>query len=454
MRMILHLVLIVIFVVGCGDGAKTSSVNSKEGLPSSDCGDVSAKIETILCEDQSLASLDRDLTSAYSIWFKPDPPLDIVDDKFLRDMKSSQIEWINRRDQCVATFDVRECLVLEYESRLNEIDICSYYGSMMCSSMQAEADKAHKKLRVFYAIDKFHSAISKLKKSTPDFITTTINQWKTHVAKNGTSASAELDSGANCPGDNCWLDNEEQVQLVTNCVDEIHREIDGDELDKSIDGCINKYLLPPAQKGSLVSNPDWVFGDKAIDGVPVDCLPIKWPGSELSTVIDYHIRIKRIQPEMLAASFSIPAGKKWQSSLDPAFVYDEPGQDIDDYFLENPSEFWSDKISPFLTDRPNDYDLEDWFPNSIRSDAACEGLDSDDGYWRTIIAKYEGKNCDQYFQTPFECKAAFMAEFSHRNGNTGSGIYAVLRNDGIDYVVPIVLNSTNRIQSEPRIYER
>jgi len=85
--------------------------------PSFDCSKASHDAEELICRDNELAELDNQLAGVYHAAVENIP----ADE--LKTMRAMQRGWIKGRNDCWKADDLRDCVKLEYETRITELQI-------------------------------------------------------------------------------------------------------------------------------------------------------------------------------------------------------------------------------------------------------------------------------------------------------------------------------------------
>ena len=86
--------------------------------PSFDCAKARGEIETLICQDDDLAALDRTLADVYKKALDQAPPDD------LKTLKAFQRGWVKGRNDCwKAEADMHYCVQHNYEARITELQI-------------------------------------------------------------------------------------------------------------------------------------------------------------------------------------------------------------------------------------------------------------------------------------------------------------------------------------------
>ena len=109
----------------------TSNLYSSEKIqPSFDCSKAKTRVEKLVCSDEVLSILDRDMQKAYDLMMgKYDLAYMNEEAKeeikpYLEKLKQSQIDWVKDRDACSSKKDKKEfrsCVFSSYDNRLSII---------------------------------------------------------------------------------------------------------------------------------------------------------------------------------------------------------------------------------------------------------------------------------------------------------------------------------------------
>ena len=91
------------------------SLPSLAASPSFDCNKASGEVEILICNDEGLAKLDRQLASVYHQALANIPAAE--------QPKAMQRGWIKGRNDCWKSADVRQCIAQNYQSRIIELQI-------------------------------------------------------------------------------------------------------------------------------------------------------------------------------------------------------------------------------------------------------------------------------------------------------------------------------------------
>lgn len=111
----------------------TSNLYSSEKIqPSFDCSKAKTRVEKLVCSDEVLSTLDRDMQKAYDLMMgKYDLAYMNEEAKeeikpYLEKLKQSQIEWVKHRDRYCNTEkdkeEFRRCVLNEYYNRIQSVD--------------------------------------------------------------------------------------------------------------------------------------------------------------------------------------------------------------------------------------------------------------------------------------------------------------------------------------------
>lgn len=85
--------------------------------PSFDCQKAQGQVETLICQDSHLASLDVEITEMYNKLVAQ------VSAAELTQIKPVQRGWIKGRNDCWKAEDIKQCVQSAYEIRLTELQI-------------------------------------------------------------------------------------------------------------------------------------------------------------------------------------------------------------------------------------------------------------------------------------------------------------------------------------------
>jgi uncharacterized protein len=89
--------------------------------PSFDCAKASSSAEELVCSDEQLAALDRQLADRYADALKAIGSLEAGRDLAQKELKATQRGWIKGRDDCWKAEDVRDCVASSYLQRDAEL---------------------------------------------------------------------------------------------------------------------------------------------------------------------------------------------------------------------------------------------------------------------------------------------------------------------------------------------
>ena len=109
----------------------TSNLYSSEKIqPSFDCSKAKTRVEKLVCSDEDISRVDRDMQKAYNLMMgKYDIPYMNEEAKeeikpYLEKLKQSQIKWVKERDACSSKKDKKEfnsCVFSKYINRIESI---------------------------------------------------------------------------------------------------------------------------------------------------------------------------------------------------------------------------------------------------------------------------------------------------------------------------------------------
>jgi uncharacterized protein len=99
--------------------ATTVAASAQSASPSFDCSKASGQVEELICGDDQLAALDRELAATYKKALKSWPA------EILAEEKAFQRGWIKGRNDCWKAEDQRACVENSYRTRIAEIQIQS-----------------------------------------------------------------------------------------------------------------------------------------------------------------------------------------------------------------------------------------------------------------------------------------------------------------------------------------
>lgn len=103
--------------------------------PSFDCASASGQVEELICKDEKLAALDRQLADLYSAAEKRSSTADAAS------QQSKQRDWIKRRNACSRDTDVRACVDMAYRTRIIALQIMS--GQIAATTSAAYTCEGH-----------------------------------------------------------------------------------------------------------------------------------------------------------------------------------------------------------------------------------------------------------------------------------------------------------------------
>lgn len=92
---------------------------SWSGEPAYDCGEATGQVEQLICTDANLAVMDRQLAEVYrtALVKLPEDELPLL--------KAEQRGWIKGRNECWKADQIYDCVKLEYQTRIVELQIKS-----------------------------------------------------------------------------------------------------------------------------------------------------------------------------------------------------------------------------------------------------------------------------------------------------------------------------------------
>ena len=109
----------------------TSNLYSSEKIqPSFDCSKAKTRVEKLVCSDEDISRVDRDMQKAYDLMMgKYDLAYMNEEAKeeikpYLEKLKQSQIDWVKDRDACSSKKDKKEfrsCVFSRYINRIQSI---------------------------------------------------------------------------------------------------------------------------------------------------------------------------------------------------------------------------------------------------------------------------------------------------------------------------------------------
>lgn len=85
--------------------------------PTFDCAKAEGQVQQLVCNDDGLAELDRQLATAYQAALETLPPDDVSR------TKAQQRGWIKGRDDCWKADEVTQCVTAAYRTRIVELQI-------------------------------------------------------------------------------------------------------------------------------------------------------------------------------------------------------------------------------------------------------------------------------------------------------------------------------------------
>jgi uncharacterized protein len=87
--------------------------------PSFDCDKADGAVETLLCQNDALADLDRRLTQVYA------DALRAFSDPQRRVQMKAQEQWIRTRDACARAPDIARCVQKSYDVRITVLQVAA-----------------------------------------------------------------------------------------------------------------------------------------------------------------------------------------------------------------------------------------------------------------------------------------------------------------------------------------
>jgi uncharacterized protein len=87
--------------------------------PAFDCANATGQIQQLVCSDEELAELDRQLADVYLTALENLPQDDVPM------VKAEQRGWIKGRDDCWKANDEKQCATTEYQTRIVQLQIIS-----------------------------------------------------------------------------------------------------------------------------------------------------------------------------------------------------------------------------------------------------------------------------------------------------------------------------------------
>jgi uncharacterized protein len=83
--------------------------------PSFDCSKATAVVPLLICSDNTLIALDRDMAGRYTAW-RSAHPADA-------DAAKRQASWLTQRDACASAAALQSCVSTAYQQRITELKI-------------------------------------------------------------------------------------------------------------------------------------------------------------------------------------------------------------------------------------------------------------------------------------------------------------------------------------------
>lgn len=100
-----------------------SAIANGQTSPSFDCSKASGEVEKLVCADEELAAIDRKMADVYAKAIEAFPSDEATKQRVM------QRGWIGGRDECWKSDDVKACAMLEYRTRIVQLQIQS--GQLM-----------------------------------------------------------------------------------------------------------------------------------------------------------------------------------------------------------------------------------------------------------------------------------------------------------------------------------
>lgn len=85
--------------------------------PSFDCSNAAGEVETLICQDSSLSTLDKQMAEVYPAALANYPEQEQAT------AKAMQRGWIKGRNECWKASDIKSCVEFAYKSRIVELQI-------------------------------------------------------------------------------------------------------------------------------------------------------------------------------------------------------------------------------------------------------------------------------------------------------------------------------------------
>ncbi|MBL0625352.1 DUF1311 domain-containing protein [Aeromonas jandaei] len=93
------------------------SLFASAATPSFDCSKTSNDVEVLICKDQGLANLDKEMATLYPKAIANLSPED------RNSAKAQQRGWVKGRNECWKTQDMRNCIEYSYRLRISDLQI-------------------------------------------------------------------------------------------------------------------------------------------------------------------------------------------------------------------------------------------------------------------------------------------------------------------------------------------
>lgn len=85
--------------------------------PAFDCSRAEHEIEELICQDEDLAAMDRNMAEVYKQAIHAMEKVDAGGPEAIKELKSTQWGWIGGRNDCWKAADKRQCAIDSYEWR-------------------------------------------------------------------------------------------------------------------------------------------------------------------------------------------------------------------------------------------------------------------------------------------------------------------------------------------------
>jgi len=105
--------LVALFMLACGLPAATAS-------PAFDCSKAEHEIEQLICSDDELGNLDRELAGVFKKSIEVLKGV-VGGDAAIKELRAYQRGWIGGRNDCWKADDKRACTLYSYQSRIAQL---------------------------------------------------------------------------------------------------------------------------------------------------------------------------------------------------------------------------------------------------------------------------------------------------------------------------------------------